>query len=109
MTNLHNGNDTLSSHPSAESNWEAGVRRTTKDRRLLVLSPEPVMTGARAVDVNAWIRRKTDGWLDLQGGNLLKQRNDAIEPTFDLLFVLPQTRIGCTIGKRMLRPGDRQG
>ena len=71
MTNLHNGNDTLSSHPSAESNWEAGVRRTTKDRRLLVLSPEPVMTGARAVDVNAWIRRKTDGWLDLQGGNLL--------------------------------------
>jgi hypothetical protein len=29
------------------------------------------MTGARAVDVNAWIRRKTDGWLDLQGGNLL--------------------------------------
>ena len=47
--------------------------------------------------------------LVLQGGNLLKQRNDAIEPTFDLLFVLPQTRIGCTIGKRMLRPGDRQG
>jgi len=71
MTNLHNTDDTLSSHPSAESTWEAGVRCTTKDGRLLVLSPEPVMTGERAVDVNAWIRRKTNGWLDLQGGNLL--------------------------------------
>lgn len=29
------------------------------------------MTGERAVDVNAWIRRKTDSWLDLQGGNIL--------------------------------------
>jgi len=86
MTNLHNGNDTLSSHPSAESNWEAGVRRTTKDRRLLVLSPEPVMTGARAVDVNAWIRRKTEGWLDLQHGNLLFGAEFAL--MFLSLFIL---------------------
>ncbi|KEF30951.1 hypothetical protein D777_02893 [Marinobacter nitratireducens] len=28
-------------------------------------------TGEQAVDVNAWIRRKTEGWLDLQNGNLL--------------------------------------
>ncbi len=71
MTNLNNTNDTSSSHPSAESTWEVGVRRTTKDGRLLALSPEPVDTGERAVDVNAWIRRRTEGWLDLQGGNLL--------------------------------------
>src|SRR5690554_3413157 len=56
---------------SPEPDWEAGVRRTTKDGRLLALSPEPATTGERAVDVNAWIRRKTDGWLDLQNGNLL--------------------------------------
>src|SRR5690554_4795731 len=56
---------------SPEPDWEAGVRRTTKDGRLLALSPEPVTTGERAVDVNAWIRRKTEGWLDLQHGNLL--------------------------------------
>ena len=56
---------------SPEPGWEAGVRRTTKDGRLLALSPEPVTTGERAVDVGAWIRRKTDGWLDLQNGNLL--------------------------------------
>jgi hypothetical protein len=55
----------------SEPNWEAGARRTTKDGRLLALSPEPVDTGERAVDVNAWIRRRTEGWLDLQGGNLL--------------------------------------
>lgn len=47
------------------------MRRTTKDGRLLALSPEPATTGERAVDVNAWIRRKTEGWLDLQHGNLL--------------------------------------
>ncbi|QBM18822.1 hypothetical protein MARI_29650 [Marinobacter sp. JH2] len=61
----------LSNRPLSEPSWEAGVRRTTKDSRLLALSPEPVTTGERAVDVNAWIRRKTDGWLDLQHGNLL--------------------------------------
>ena len=55
----------------SDSSWEAGARRTTKDGRLLALSPEPVDTGERAVDVNAWIRRRTEGWLDLQGGNLL--------------------------------------
>ncbi len=55
----------------SDSSWEAGARRTTKDGRLLALSPEPVMTGEREVDVNTWIRRKTDGWLDLQHGNLL--------------------------------------
>src|SRR5690554_7223796 len=55
----------------SEPSWEAGLRHTTKDGRLLALSPEPVATGERAVDVNSWIRRKTDGWLDLQGGNLL--------------------------------------
>ncbi len=57
--------------PLSELNWEAGARRTTKDGRLLALSPEPVDTGERAVDVNAWIRRRAEGWLDLQGGNLL--------------------------------------
>ncbi|MBR9872171.1 MAG: hypothetical protein GYB26_13635, partial [Gammaproteobacteria bacterium] len=60
-----------SNQPSPEPSWEAGLRRTTKDGRLLALSPEPVTTGERAVDVNSWIRRKTDGWLDLQHGNLL--------------------------------------
>ncbi|MBK1886801.1 hypothetical protein [Marinobacter sp. DY40_1A1] len=54
-----------------EPNWEAGVRRITKEGRLLALTPKPVVTGERAVDVNAWIRRKTEGWLDLQNGNLL--------------------------------------
>ncbi|MDP4547698.1 hypothetical protein [Marinobacter sp. MDS2] len=61
----------LSTNTSRESDWEVGARRTTKEGRLLALSPEPVTTGKRAVDVNAWIRRKTDGWLDLQHGNLL--------------------------------------
>ena len=56
---------------SPEPGWEAGVRRTTKDGRLLALSPEPVTTGERAVDVGAWIRRKTEGWLDVQGGDWL--------------------------------------
>ena len=55
----------------SDSSWEAGARRTTKDGCLLALSPEPVMTGERAVDINTWIRRKTEGWLDLQVGNLL--------------------------------------
>jgi len=60
-----------STQSPSEPNWEAGERRTTKDGRLLALSPEPVVTGEWAVDVNTWIRRKTEGWLDLQGGNLL--------------------------------------
>src|SRR5690554_3517584 len=56
---------------SPEPDWEAGVRRTTQEGRLLALGPAPVATGERAADVNAWIRRKTEGWLDLQNGNLL--------------------------------------
>ena len=60
-----------STQTSPEPDWEVGARRTTKDGRLLALSPEPATTGERAVDVNAWIRRKTEGWLDLQHGNLL--------------------------------------
>ncbi|TGN39956.1 hypothetical protein [Marinobacter confluentis] len=48
-----------------------GARRTTQDGQILALSPAPVATGERAVDANSWIRRKTEGWLDLQGGNLL--------------------------------------
>lgn len=54
-----------------EALWEPGARRTTQDGQILALSPAPVATGERAVDTNAWIRRKTEGWLDLQGGNLL--------------------------------------
>lgn len=71
---------------SPEPGWEAGVRRTTKDGRLLALSPEPVTTGERAVDVNAWIRRKTEGWLDLQHGNLLFGAEFAL--MFLSLFIL---------------------
>ncbi|MDX5440943.1 MAG: hypothetical protein LPK15_10940 [Alteromonadaceae bacterium] len=56
---------------SPEPDWEAGVRRTTQEGRLLALGPAPVTTGERGADVNAWIRRKTEGWLDLQNGNLL--------------------------------------
>ncbi len=50
-----------STQTSPEPDWEVGARRTTKDGRLLALSPEPATTGERAVDVNAWIRRKTEG------------------------------------------------
>ena len=57
--------------PLSGPNWEAGLRRTTKDGRILALSPQPVVTGERTIDVNSWIRRKTEGWLDLQNGNLL--------------------------------------
>lgn len=60
-----------SNQVSSEPNWEAGARRIIKEGRLLALSPKPVVTGERAVDINAWIRRKAEGWLDLQGGNLL--------------------------------------
>src|SRR5690554_6618513 len=56
---------------SPEPDWEAGVRRTTQEGRLLALGPAPVATGERAADVNTWIRRNTEGWLDLQNGNLL--------------------------------------
>ena len=51
--------------------WESGVRRTTQEGQVLALSPLPVFTGKSAVDVNNWLRHKTDAWLDLQGGNLL--------------------------------------
>ncbi|WP_150112675.1 hypothetical protein [Marinobacter nitratireducens] len=47
------------------------MRRTTQEGRLLALGPAPVATGSRAADINAWVRRKTEGWLDLQNGNLL--------------------------------------
>ncbi|MFL1456297.1 hypothetical protein ACJO5Y_17800 [Marinobacter sp. GN3S48] len=56
---------------STGSIWEPGARRTSQEGQLLALSPAPVTTGERAVDANSWIRRKTEGWLDLQGGNLL--------------------------------------
>ncbi|MDX5385466.1 MAG: hypothetical protein LPK15_10945 [Alteromonadaceae bacterium] len=69
---MHTTDETPSlPQPLSEPNWEAGLRRSTKDGRLLALSPEPAMTGERAVDVNTWIRRKTESWLDLQNGNLL--------------------------------------
>lgn len=55
----------------AEPAWEPGVRRTTQEGQVLALSPLPVFTGKSAVDVNSWLRRKTDAYLDLQGGNLL--------------------------------------
>src|SRR5690554_6379730 len=65
-------NESLSpTQTSPEPDWEAGVRRTTQEGRLLALGPAPVATGERAVDVNAWIRRKTYVWLDLQDGKLL--------------------------------------
>src|SRR5690554_4070146 len=57
--------------PPPEPAWQPGVRRTTRDGRVLALSPLPVTSGEYAVDVNAWLRRKTSTWLDLQGGNLL--------------------------------------
>ena len=53
------------------SHWEPGSRRATQDGQLLALSPAPVATGERAVDATNWVRRKTNGWLDLQGGNWL--------------------------------------
>ena len=71
---------------SPEPDWEAGVRRTTQEGRLLALGPAPVATGERAADVNAWIRRKTDGWLDLQHGNLLFGAEFAL--MFLSLFIL---------------------
>ena len=81
MTMAKENENPSSTNTSRECDWEVGVRRTTKDGRLLALSPEPVTTGERAVDVNAWIRRKTDGWLDLQHGNLL------FGAEFSLLFL----------------------
>ena len=71
---------------SPEPDWEAGVRRTTQEGRLLALGPAPVATGERAADVNAWIRRKTEGWLDLQHGNLLFGAEFAL--MFLSLFIL---------------------
>src|SRR5690554_2613079 len=51
--------------------WVSGSRRASQDGQLLALSPAPVAAGERAVDATNWIRRKTNGWLDLQGGNWL--------------------------------------
>lgn len=62
---------TIFPHATEESGWEPGSLRTSREGQLLALSPEPVATGQRAADVTGWIRRKTDGWLDLQGGNWL--------------------------------------
>ncbi|MDN6318451.1 MAG: hypothetical protein L0J77_01700, partial [Marinobacter sp.] len=62
---------TIFPHTTEESGWEPGSRRTSRDGQLLTLSPVPVTTGERAIDVTGWIRRKTDCWIDLQGGNWL--------------------------------------
>ena len=56
---------------AARYRWEPGGRRSSQGGQLLALSPAPVATGERAVDATNWIRRKTNGWLDLQGGNWL--------------------------------------
>ena len=56
---------------AGSSHWEPGGRRSSQGGQLLALSPAPVATGERAVDATNWIRRKTNGWLDLQGGNWL--------------------------------------
>ncbi|RBW50233.1 hypothetical protein [Marinobacter sp. F3R11] len=69
MTNANENSSTV--FPSSEPGWEPGVHRTSEEGELLALSPAPVATGERAVDVNAWIRRKNEAWLDLQNGNLL--------------------------------------
>jgi hypothetical protein len=72
--------------PSSEPGWKPGVRRTTEEGELLALSPAPVATGERAVDVNAWIRRKNETCLDLQNGNLLFGAEFAL--MFLSLFIL---------------------
>ena len=51
--------------------WVSGSRRSSQGGQLLALSPAPVATGECAVDATNWIRRKTNGWLDLQGGHWL--------------------------------------
>lgn len=56
---------------NSETAWEPGVRRATRDGRVLAVSALPVCTGERAVDVNAWLRRKTVAWLDLDASNSL--------------------------------------
>src|SRR5690554_8158979 len=66
-------NRALSDDASAtgSSHWEPGSQRSSQGGQLLALSPAPIATCERAVDVTNWIRRKTNGWLDLQGGNWL--------------------------------------
>jgi hypothetical protein len=73
-------------HAAGEADWEPGSRRTSRDGQLLTLSPIPVTTGERAVDVTGWVRRKTESWLDLQGGNWLFGAEFAL--MFLSLFVL---------------------
>jgi hypothetical protein len=58
-------------HATGETGWEPGTRRTSREGQLLALGPKPVTTDQSAVDVTGWIRRKTDCWLDMQGGNWL--------------------------------------
>ncbi len=58
-------------HAAGEADWEPGSRRTSREGQLLALGPKPVTTDQSAVDVTGWIRRKTDCWLDMQGGNWL--------------------------------------
>lgn len=55
----------------SEPELQAGERRQTESGDILSLSPLPVETGAKASDPVQWIRRKTDQWMDLQGGNLV--------------------------------------
>lgn len=69
MTTTKANENSSTVFPSSESDWEPGVRRTTGEGQLLALSPAPVATGEQAVDVNAWIRRKNEAWLDLRNSN----------------------------------------
>jgi len=48
-----------SNQPLPEPNWEAGVRRTIKDGRLLALSPAPVVARLQTVDANAGLQKKS--------------------------------------------------
>ncbi|MFP3979749.1 hypothetical protein [Marinobacter sp. KMM 10035] len=53
-----------------EPTWDAGVGRTTKDGRLLALSPAPVVAGLQTVDANAGPENKVVNWLGLQSSHL---------------------------------------
>jgi hypothetical protein len=55
----------------SEPQLETGERRTAADGDLLALSPKPVKTGVQPADSTDWVRRKSNIWMDLQGGNLV--------------------------------------